>query len=48
MLEINPVPHSINNFDLEGKVCKALSLTDAKVKPEDFDACHERQCDTQG
>ena len=31
MLEINPVPHSINNVDLEGKVYKALSLTGTKA-----------------
>ena len=40
MLEINPVPLSINNVDLEGKVCEALSLTGTKVKPDDLDACH--------
>ena len=32
MLEINPVPHSINNVD--------LSLTGTKVKPDDLDSCH--------
>ena len=40
MLEINLVPHSINNVDLEEKVCEALSLTGTKVKPDDLDACH--------
>ena len=40
MLEINPVSHSINNFDLEEKVCEVLSLTGSKVKPDDLDACH--------
>ena len=40
MLEINPVPHSINNVDLEEKVCEVLSLTGTKVKPDDLDACH--------
>ena len=40
MLEINPVPLSINNDDLEEKVCKALSLSGTKVKPDDLDACH--------
>ena len=30
----------INNVDLEEKVCKELSLTDTKVKPDDLDACH--------
>ena len=40
MLEINPVPLSINNVDLEGNVCEALSLTGTKVKPDDLDAYH--------
>ena len=40
MLELNPVPHSMNNVDLEKKVCEGLSLTDTKVKPDDLDACH--------
>ena len=40
MLEINPVPHSINNIDFEEKVCKALSLTGTKDNPEDIDSCH--------
>ena len=40
MLEINPIPHSINNVDCEEKVCEALSLTGTKVKPDDLDACH--------
>ena len=40
MLVINPVPNSINNVDFEEKVCKALSLTGTKVKPEDLDACN--------
>ena len=40
MLDINPVSHSKNNVDLEEKVCKALSLTGTKVKPDDLDACH--------
>ena len=40
MLEINLVPHSINNVDLEEKVCEALSLTGTKIKPDDLDACY--------
>ena len=40
MLEINHVPHSIDNVEIEEKVCEALSLTGTKVKPDDFDACH--------
>ena len=31
MLELNPIPHSINNFDLEEKVCEALSFTGTKL-----------------
>ena len=40
MLEINPVLHSINNVDLQEKICKDLFLTDTKVKTDDLDACH--------
>ena len=40
VLEKNRVPHSINNVDLEEKVCEALSLTGTKVKPDNLDACH--------
>ena len=39
MLEINPVPHSVNNADLEEKGCEALSLTGTEVKLDDPDAC---------
>lgn len=37
ILEKCPVLHSIHNVDREEKVCKALSLTGTKVKPEDLD-----------
>ena len=40
MLDINSVPHSVNNVDLEEKVCKVRSFTGTKVKPDDLDACH--------
>ena len=40
MVEVNPVPHSINNADLEEKVCEALCLTGNKGKPDDLDTCH--------
>ena len=40
MLEINPVHHSINNVDLEEKVCVVLFLTGTKVDPNDLDDCH--------
>ena len=32
MLEIDPVPHSINNVDLDEKVCETLSLIGTKAK----------------
>ena len=38
--EINPVPTSISNKELEVNVCKALSLTDHEVIPDDLQACH--------
>ena len=37
-IEINPVPASISNEELE--VCKALSLTGHEVIPDDLQACH--------
>ena len=40
MLEINHVPHSIDNVEIEEKVCEALPLTRTKVKLDDLDACH--------
>ena len=40
MVEVNPVLHSINNVDLEEKVCEVLSLTGTKVKPVDLDPCY--------
>ena len=43
MLEINPIPHSINNDDLEENVCEALSLSGTKVKLDDLDACRRMQ-----
>ena len=43
ILEINPVLHSMNNVDLKEKVCKALSLTGLKVKPDNLDACHRME-----
>ena len=39
MLDINPVPHPINNVALEDKVCKTLSLTGTKVRLGDLDVC---------
>ena len=39
-IEINPVPASISNEELEDNVCKALSLTGHEVIPDDLQACH--------
>ena len=39
-IEINPIPQSIPNTDLEIKVCQALSLTGTTVTPDDLQACH--------
>ena len=39
-IEINPVPASISNEELEDNVCKALSLIGHEVIPDDLQACH--------
>ena len=39
-MEVNPVPLSISDEDLELNICKALSLTRHEVKPDDLQACH--------
>ena len=39
-VEVNPVPPSISDEELEVNICKALSLTGYEVKPEDLQACH--------
>ena len=39
-VEVNPVPPSINDEELEVNICKALSLTGHEVKPDDLQACH--------
>ena len=39
-IEINPVPESISNEELEDKVCKALFLTGHEVIPDDLQARH--------
>ena len=39
-VEINPVPPSISDEELELNICKALSLTRNEVKPDDLQACH--------
>ena len=40
LVEVNPVPPSISGEHLELNICKALSLTEHEVKPDDFQACH--------
>ena len=39
-VEVNPVPPSISDEELELNILKALSLTGHKVKPDDLQACH--------
>ena len=39
-VEVNPVPPSISDDELELNICKALSLTGHEVKPDDLQACH--------
>ena len=38
MIEISPVPLDVSNNELEGLVCKALSLTENEVYPDDLEA----------
>ena len=40
MIEVNLVPLSISNDELEQNVCHALSLTGTTVKPDDIHVCH--------
>ena len=51
-IEINSIPQSIPNTDLENKACQVLSLTDMTVTPDDLQACHhmknkESNCQVQ-
>ena len=39
-VEVNPVPPSINDEELEMNICKALSLTGHEVKSDDLQVCH--------
>ena len=39
-IEINSIPQSISNTDLENKVCQALSLTGTTATPDDLQAGH--------
>ena len=38
-LEVNPVPASISDEELEDNICKVLSLTGHEVIPDDLQAC---------
>ena len=40
MIEISPVPLELSKNELEGLVCKALSLSGNEVYPDDLEACH--------
>ena len=39
-VEVNPVPPSIRDEELELNICQVLSLTGHEVKPNDLQACH--------
>ena len=39
-VEVNPIPPSISDEELELNICKALSLTGHEVKPNHLQACH--------
>ena len=39
-MEVNPVPPSIGDEEIELNICQALSLTEHEVKPDDLQACH--------
>ena len=41
MLEVNHVPQSISNDELEQNICCVLSLTGTTIKPDDIHACHQ-------
>ena len=38
-VEVNPVPLSISDEELELNICKALSLTGHEIKPDNLQAC---------
>ena len=40
-IELNPVPAEIHEDVLKDSICKALSLTEVNVVPEDLQACHQ-------
>ena len=39
-VEVNPIPPSISDEELELNISEALSLTGNEVKPNDLQACH--------
>ena len=39
-VEVNPIPPSISDEELELNICEALSLTGHEIKPNDLQACH--------
>ena len=41
MLEVNPVPQSISNDELEQSACYVLLLIGTTVKPDDIHVCHQ-------
>ena len=48
MIEISPVPLEVSNNELEGLVCKALSLTGNELYPQSMSSSQEkRKCHNQ-
>ena len=44
MIQISPVPLEVSNDELEGLVCRALSLTGNKNSPDDLEhVTHSRK-----
>ena len=40
LVEVNPVPPSISDEELELNICKALTLSGHEIKPNNLQACH--------
>ena len=40
LVEVNPVPPSVSDEELELNICKALFLPGHEFKPDDLQACH--------
>ena len=47
-IKLNAVPAEIHEDVLEESICKALSLTEVKIVPEDLQACHRMKRSDQG